>query len=184
MVIKDVTATIEDLLQEPGKAELIGGRIVRYMSTGEIPNLIAGRIFRHLADFVERARLGFAYTDNMGFAVPELPSGRQSFSPDVSFVAGPRKKTMRFLETAPTLAIEVRSENEYKPGTEAGRAAKRADYFAAGTLVVWDVDPLGECIYAYRASDPQRPATFRRGQQADGEPAVSGWRVDVEWVFA
>ena len=30
-----------------------------------------------------------AYTDNMGFAVPELPSGRQSFSPDAAYYDGP-----------------------------------------------------------------------------------------------
>ena len=28
-------------------------------------------------------------------------------------------------------------------------AAKRADYFAAGTLVVWDVDPLAETVAVY-----------------------------------
>ena len=44
-----------------------------------------------------------AYTDNMGFAVPELSSGRQSFSPDVSYYLGPLPfNPMRFVEGPPT----------------------------------------------------------------------------------
>ena len=36
-------------------------------------------------------------------------------------------------------------------------AAKRADYFRAGALVVWDVDVLRErLVRVYRASDRQR----------------------------
>ena len=35
-------------------------------------------------------------------------------------------------------------------------ADKRMDYFAAGTQVVWDVDPLAKCIHVYKASDPQQ----------------------------
>ena len=37
-------------------------------------------------------------------------------------------------------------------------AAKRADYFEAGTKVVWDVDPEAELIQCYRA---RRPTTQR-----------------------
>ena len=63
-------------------------------------------------------------------------------------------------------------------------ADKRADYFAAGTLVVWDVDPLAECIHVYRSTDPANPTTYRRGQVAEAEPAVPGWRVAVDWIFS
>ncbi len=63
-------------------------------------------------------------------------------------------------------------------------AAKRADYFAAGTLVVWDVDPEADLVHAYRAAAPDRPVTFRRGEVADAEPAVPGWRMAVDEIFA
>ena len=46
----------------------------------------------------------------------------------------------------PLFAVEVRSENDYGPAAEREMAAKRADYFAAGTRVVWDVDLLGEDV--------------------------------------
>ncbi|PYS61772.1 MAG: Uma2 family endonuclease, partial [Acidobacteria bacterium] len=64
-------------------------------------------------------------------------------------------------------------------------AAKRADYFAAGTLVVWDVDLLSpDVIKSYNAGDPETPKTFRRGEIADAEPAVPGWRISVDELFS
>ena len=80
---------------------------------------------------------------------------------------------MRFVEGPPTFAVEVRSENDYGDAAEEEMAAKRADYFLAGTLVVWDVDPLAESILKYQATSPDRPIRFHRGEQADAEPAVA-----------
>lgn len=177
-------ATLDDLYREPGKAELIGGRIVQLMATGHLPNRIAGRIFRSLDDYAEQTGRGVACTDNMGFAIPELPSGRESFSPDAAYYDGPMPANpMRFIEGPPTLAVEVRSENDYGPAAELEMAAKRGDYFAAGSSVVWDVDPLNEQIAVYRAATPDQPTVFSRGQIAEAEPAVPGWRVAVDWIF-
>lgn len=178
-------ATLDDLLAYPGKAELIGGRLVTYMATGHRPNVVAGRIFRSLGDYADRIGRGVAYTDNMGFAVPELVSGRESFSPDAAYYSGPLPRNpMRFVESPPDLAIEVRSESDYGPAAEAGMAAKRDDYFEAGARVVWDVDPVAEVIRSYSANQPDAPRVFARGSEADAEPAASGWRVAVDWVFA
>jgi Uma2 family endonuclease len=57
------------------------------------------------------------------------------------------------------------------------------DYLAAGTQVVWDVHPVAECIHVYRASDPTRPNTYRKGDISEAEPAVPRWRVAVDWIF-
>ena len=63
-------------------------------------------------------------------------------------------------------------------------AAKRRDYFAAGTLVVWDVDVLkSETVRVYRGSNPDNPTFCRRGEVAEAEPAVPGWSVRVEDLF-
>lgn len=61
---------------------------------------------------------------------------------------------------------------------------KRADYFAAGTLVVWDVDLQGDAVIkSYKASASETPVIFRRGEMADAEPAVPGWRMPVDDLF-
>ena len=91
---------------------------------------------------------------------------------------------MRFLEGAPTFAVEVRSENDYGDAAEAAMAAKRADYFEAGTVAVWDVDPINALIRKYRGDSPNHPTLFVRGQVADAEPAVPGWQLAVDRIFA
>ena len=177
-------ATIDDLYRVEGKAELIDGEIIHLMATGHLPNVVAGRIYRRLADFVDGLGCGVAYTDNMGFAVPELSSGRESFSPDVSFYNGPLPSNrMRFIAGPPTFAVEVRSEGDYGPAADRAYAAKRLDYFEAGTLAVWDVDPIAEVIRSQRRDAPEEPTLFIRGQEADAEPAVPGWRIAVDDLF-
>ena len=53
---------------------------------------------------------------------------------------------MDFFPQAPAFAAEVRSKGDYGPRAEREMADKRADYFAAGTQVVWDVDLLDEAV--------------------------------------
>jgi Uma2 family endonuclease len=176
-------ATVDDLLRTEGKAELIGGRIVKSMPSGYEPSRIA---FEIAVSLRERARVlgrGFAIGDGLGFTVPELPSGRESFCPDAAYHDGPPPaRKMRFVDAAPTFAIEVRSENDYGPVAERAMAAKRADYFLAGTKVVWDVDPEAEVVHCYRGAEANR-TSFPRGEIADAEPAVPGWTLAVDAIF-
>jgi Uma2 family endonuclease len=91
---------------------------------------------------------------------------------------------MRFLEGPPTFAVDVRSENDYGDAAEVEMAAKRADYFEAGTAVVWDVDPVNDLVRKYPKDSPDQPAVFVRGQEADAEPAIPGWRMGVDRIFS
>ena len=177
-------ATLDDLYRDEGKAELIGGRVVRFRASGALPSTVASEVAVSLRSYAKATGRGVAYLSGIVYAVPELSSGRESFSPDASYYAGQMPPNrMRFIEGPPTFAVEVRSENDYGPAAEAAIAAKRADYFAAGTLVVWDVDPLAETIAAYRAAAPLQAVVYRQGDTADAEPAVPGWRLAVHEVF-
>jgi Uma2 family endonuclease len=178
-------ATLDDLYGVEGKAELIGGRIVRYMPCGDLPTDVAFNISVSLRAHAKATGRGVAKPDGIGYAVPELPSGRETFSPDASYYVGPRPvNRMRFIEGPPTFAVEVRSENDYGPAAEREMADKRDDYFAAGTLVVWDVDPEAETVNVYRHDAPTKAVVYRRGDIADAEPAVPGWRIAVDEVFS
>ena len=175
-------ATIEDLYKVEGKAELVNGEIVEIPPAGEDPGAAGFEIAVSLRDYARRMGQGRVFPDGVGFRV-NLPH-RESFSPDAAYHVGPRTG-MRFAEGAPVFAVEVRSENEYGPAAERTMAEKRADYFACGTLVVWDVDLLSEdVIKSYKASDPEHPVIFRRGDIADADPAVPGWRMAVNDLFA
>src|SRR5256714_12636054 len=173
-------ATIEDLYRVPenGKAEIVNGELILMPPTGGVPGRASGEIYISLRDYERRTKSGYAFPDNVGFIV-NLPN-RRSFSPDAAFFKGELRGGL-FLEGAPVFAVEVRSEGDYGQRAEAQMAAKRADYFAAGTLVVWDVDLLSEdVVRVYRATAPTTPTIYRRGQVAEAEPALPGWSMLVE----
>lgn len=175
-----VEATIDDLYKVEGKAELVNGEIVHMSPTGLLPHYAARQITISLSHYESATRSGYAIGDNTAFVV-NLPH-RKSFSPDAAFYAG--KMTMRFGEGAPIFAVEVRSEGDYGPRAERQMAQKRADYFAAGTLVVWDVDLDSDAVVrVYRATAPSDPTVYQRGQLAEAEPALPGWTMPVEDLF-
>jgi Uma2 family endonuclease len=175
-----VEATIEDLYKVEGKAELVNGEIILMSPTGGLPSYAGGEIFSSLREYSKRRRFGLAIVDNNAFVV-NLPH-RKSFSPNVAFYVG--ALTMKFFEGAPVFAVEVRSEGDYAPRAERRMAQKRADYFAAGTLVVWDVDLLSEnVVRVYRSNDPERATIYRRGEIAEAEPAVPDWTIAVNDLF-
>ena len=197
-------ATIEDLYHVDGKAEIVNGEIIHMPPTGFLPGRTGGAVYRSLSAHERKAKSGFAIPDNVGFHV-HLPN-RESFSPDAAWFTG-EPTGMRFVEGAPIFAVEVRSEEDYgpvsepravatgsndgkseamlkNPMTERAIAAKRADYFAAGTLCVWDVDLLSsDVIKAYHANDPENPLIFRRGEMAHAGEAVPGWSMPVDDLF-
>ena len=185
MIARSQPATLDDLYRVEGKAELIGGRIVHYMASGHLPSKVAMRLAFSLDQYTQRIGKGEAYADGIGFAMrPPLANGRESFSPDASYYDGPLPPNkMRFIEGPPKLAIEVRSEDDYGPGAEVEMAAKRADYFEAGTLEVWDVDPVARTIAAYDVSSPLTPRMFTAGQVAAARAALPGWQVAVDEIF-
>ena len=176
-------ATIDDLYALPDntKAEIVDGELIIMSPTGDMPARAGFKIAMSLSQ-IEGRIPGRAYPDNVGYQV-NLPN-RDSFSPDASFYLG-QPGGMRFLEGSPVFAVEVRSENDYGPAAEAAMAKKRADYFAAGTLIVWDVDLLSpDVIKSYDAAAPDKPKIFRRGDSADAEPALSGWSIAVDELFS
>src|SRR6266496_2536952 len=178
-----VEATVEDLYRVPenGKAEIVNGEIVLMPPTGDMPSRAGFSVVMSLR-MHEGKTTGRAYPDNAGFLV-HLPN-RRSFSPDAAWYVGP-STGMKFLEGPPIFAVEVRSEDDYGRSAERTMAQKRADYFAAGTFIVWDVDLLSpNIIKSYKSEDQDTPRIFRRGDVADAEPAVPGWRMPVDELFS
>jgi len=174
-------ATIEDLSHSDGKAEIVNGEIVLMSPTGDDPGYAGDEILVSLRLYVRQTKRGRAVGDNKGFRV-RLPH-RESFSPDAAFYVGPRGG-MGFFEGAPLFAAEVRSAGDYGPFAERAMAEKRSDYFAAGTLVVWDVDLMSDdVVRVYRAVTPDAPTVYRRGDVAEAEPAVPGWSMPVNDLF-
>ena len=179
-------ATLDDLMKVEGKAELVNGRIVKEMPNGALHARISKRIVKVLDSHVEILGVGEVFADALAYAFDDkLPSGRQSISPDASYYAEPLSPDHEgFIRGSPTFAVEVRSPSDYGPKTNAEYEAKRKDYFFAGTLVVWDVDPRAKTVTKYLATDPLTAVVFAAGQAADAEPAVPGWTLAIDALFA
>jgi len=176
-MIQKAVATIADLYRVEKKAELVNGEIVIMSPASAGHNRVAMRIGRSLLEYEERTGKGCAFTDNAGFVV-DLPN-RQSFSPDAAYFFGPFNED-EFIDGAPAFAAEVRSPEDFGPAAERAMAQKRADYFAAGTQVVWDVDMIREkVIRVYRAAAPDQPTIYRPGDLAEAESALPGWTMPV-----
>ena len=169
------------LLRIEGKGEIVDGEIVLMPQAGGLHGSASLNICVSLREYARRARFGRAYGDNVGFLV-DLPR-RKSFSPDACLYVGPPPGP-HLLQGAPLLAVEVRSLDDYGPVAERAMAAKRADYFAAGTQVVWDVEVVREgWIAVYRAGAVDSPKVYRRGETAEAEPALPGWTFPVDVLF-
>lgn len=178
-------ATLDDLYRVEGKAELVSGRIIHYVASGFDPSQVAFEIAVELRQHCRTSGIGYAFPDGIGYALhPSLSNGRQSFSPDASYYLGPAPSNrMRFIEGTPTFAVEVRSENDYGTRAETEMEAKRADYFEAGTMVVWDVDPEAKTIAAYQGNAITPIVVYRLGDIATAEPAVPNWQLAVSELF-
>lgn len=172
-------ATVDDL-RHVERAEIVNGELVLLPMNSGLHGFAVGEIFVALREYSRRTGRGHAFSDGVAFIV-NLPN-RRSFAPDVAFVV--QAPTREFVEGAPLFAVEVRSEEDFGPAAESALAGKRADYFAAGTLVVWDVDQLkDEVVRVYRASDPSTAAVYRRAEYAEAEPALPGWSMPVDDLF-
>lgn len=170
---------VAELYKVDGKAEIVEGRIVFMSPTGRRPGRASSVIYSSLHAH-EAQSGGYAYPDNVAFLV-DLPK-RKSFAPDVAFSKEP--PNMQFGTRAPVFAVEVRSEGDYGKAAEREMAEKRGDYFAAGTKVVWDVDLLSDdVVRVYRAEPPEQPTIYHRGELAEAEPAVPGWKFAVDELF-
>jgi Uma2 family endonuclease len=173
-------ALVDELSRVEGKAEIVNGSLVRMSPGGGLHGYAAGVVLASLLEYGRKTKRGVALPDNVGFIV-NLPR-RGSFSPDAAFWTG-GPLTRRFPEGAPILAVEVRSPADYGPLAERRMADKRADYFTAGTQVVWDVDLEAAIVRVHRAASPEAPVVFSRGEYADAEPALPGWSMPVDDLF-
>lgn len=182
-LLTDAEAVLFELLREVAddrKAELVDNEVHVMSPTDDRAGRAAENVYVSLRAF-ERDADGRARGDNHTFLV-NIPR-RRSFSPDASFTRGP-SAGRRAVPGAPDFAVEVRSADDYGKHMEVKLAEKRTDYFVAGTQVVWDVDPDGDdTIRVYRPDAPGTPTVFRRGETADAEPTVPGWRFPVDELF-
>jgi len=164
-------------LPEDGKRyELEAGVVV----TEPQPFPRHAQIQAHLVfQFVEPRQLGVVLTEG-GFLLSRDPDTVRG--PDVSFVRRDRfdveEAERAFFHGSPDLAIEILSPSN-RPGEVRGKVA---DYLAAGSRLVWVVDPARAIVTVYRTL--LAPRLVRSDGALEGEDVLPGLSISVAALLA
>ena len=169
---------IEVNARKQGICELVDGTLVE-KAMGKLESLLAGAIIAFLRDFIIPRRLGIVTApDGMMRLAPGLFR-----APDVTFIAwnripkGPLSEKL-LAEVIPDLAVEVLRPSN----TKAEMARKRAEYFAAGVRLVWQIDPRTRTIAVF--STPEQSTIPNASMTLDGGDVLPGFALPPADLFA
>lgn len=176
------TATEADVLRlldgEPKRlVELVDGILVE-KPVGYREGLLAITLGSILFNFVRPRKLGVV-------GAPDSPmrlKRGQDRMPDISFTAWANLPSGdahlgRVAPYAPDLAVEILSPSNTRGEIE----QKRREYFAAGTKLVWIVDPDARTVAVY--TDPDTHTLLTEADTLDGGAVLPGFALPLAELF-
>ncbi|HET6573427.1 MAG TPA: Uma2 family endonuclease [Fimbriiglobus sp.] len=160
--------------------ELIDGILVE-KAMGNRESLLAATLMFFLMNFVRPRRLGVVGAPD---AIMRLRAGLVRL-PDLYFTAwanlpGDTAHLRPVADYPPDLAVEILSEGN----TPREMARKRREYFAAGTKLVWIIDPDARTVEMY--ADPRQPdlvTLLRDTDILDGGTVLPGFALPLADLF-
>ncbi len=174
--------TAEELFRLPDdncRHALVRGELQRMAAAGFRHGAVIMHVAGPLSQQVKARGLGVVCGAETGFVLERDPD--TVLAPDVAFVRRERIEASglpaTFWEGPPDLAVEVTSPGD----TRREAADKVAAWRAAGTRLVWVVDPK-RVVVEIHAPD----GTLRRldgSDVLDGEPLFPGFRLPVADIF-
>ncbi len=174
--------TAEELFDLPAddyKYELVEGELIRMAPTGGEHGVLTVRIGRILDEYVEAHNLGICNGAKTGFILRRAPDIVRA--PDAAFIAKARIPETGIPQTywpfAPDLAVEVTSPSDRFGAVQ----TKIAEYFSAGTCLVWIVEPTTRTVYVYRS--PRDVQALGEEDELGGEDVMPGFRCAVRRLF-
>ncbi len=179
-VVEEKLITGEELYRMPerGRCELVDGRLVMKSPTGyghSVIEMNVGWVLKTYADVHKSGKVGVG---EVGIFIRRDPDTIRAAH--VFFISNERyarRAAQGFLDIAPELVVEVLSPEDR--WSEVMR--KLADYFEAGVLLVWVVDPAMESIFAYRSLTGVK--IFRAGDTVVEEEILPGFFIPVADIF-
>ena len=169
-----------DLPDDGGRSELVEGELVPRTPTGGRHAALAVRIGRLLDEHVEARDLGVCCGPGTGFILQRNPDTVRA--PDAAVVLKARIPDTgiptAYWPFAPDHAVEVVSPSDRLADVH----VKIAEYFAAGTRLVWLVEPETPMVHVYRS--PQEVDVVGTEQDLGGGDVLPGFRCPVRRLFA
>jgi Uma2 family endonuclease len=179
---KVMLMTPEEFMAHPvpdGKAELVRGELRVTPPPGGSHGLAATNLLYLIESHARPGKLGRAFSDGTGYELLQVP--RTVRMPDVSFVRAERLPEegvgASLLRLAPDLAVEVLSPSEAAWELQ----EKLDDYTAAGTPLIWVVDPARRIVMIAAANAPLR--WLHEADTLDGGDVIPGFRCGVSEIF-
>lgn len=177
----NVTAlmTADGLLELAGddthRYELDAGRLIVREPAGSRHGRIAAGLYAALLEHARREG-GEVVSFETGFLLRRSPDSVRA--PDVAYLTGSSTSAGDgYILGAPDLAVEVLSPNDHRSEV----AAKVRDYLAAGTQLVWVLDPKHRTLTIHEANGVVQ--TLGSGDRVDGQPVLKGFSHEVGAFF-
>jgi len=174
-----LTAEELERISIPGKVtELVRGRLIVREPPGTWHGAVAAQLTCLLGAFVHDRGLGMLFSQDTGFKIGTNPDTVRA--PDVAFVARERVGVIRkrgYAPLAPDLLAEVLSPDD-RPGEV---LAKVADWLAAGTKIVWVIDPERREARVYRQDGSH--SVLSSDDSLDGEDVLPGFTCPLKDVL-
>jgi Uma2 family endonuclease len=174
--------TAEQLYELPDDGlnyELLRGTLVSEPVPGRLHGRTVARISYLLSKFVGSKRLGVVYAGDTGFVLARQPDTVRG--PDVAFLSNERERETEgarpYIPGAPDLAVEVVSPSDRTREV----LGKVSDYLAAGSRIVWVVNPVREEVSVFRS--PFAPRVLAGTDLLDGEDVLPGFSVTIAEIF-
>jgi Uma2 family endonuclease len=179
LTVADLAALPSELPSGPVHYELDNGRLIIRPPPGDIHGAVEARFTGYLLIQGELRGLGKVRCGEVGVVLWRNPD--RVVGADALFIANDalpiRRSTEGYLETIPTVVVEVRSKNDSDPEVE----RKVKDYLTAGVRVVWVADPDARTVTAYRSGQP--PQVFRDTDTLTVADVIPGFQVPVANLF-
>lgn len=172
--------TGEELFRRPdlGPCELVDGRVVPLTLTSFIHGVLVARIGKRLETYAEQTGRGQSANGDVGIYIRRDPDTVRGA--DVIYISHERlarSRSTSFLDVAPELVVEVLSPND----RWSCLMEKVADYFSAGVLRVWVVNPRTRRILIYRS--PESFVELGAGEVLRDEELLPGFALPVAEIF-
>ncbi len=182
VLTQPVPMTAEELFDLPDddyKYELVEGELIRMAPTGGEHGVLTVRVAYMLHAYVQDNDLGVCSGAETGFILQRAPDIVRA--PDAAFIAKARIPESgipkAYWPFAPDLAVEVTSPSDRFSAVQ----TKIAEYFSAGTRLVWVIEPATRTVYVYRSVHDVQ--ALGEDDELSGEDVLPGFRGAVGRLF-
>jgi Uma2 family endonuclease len=177
----EILMTGEELFRRPdlNPCELINGRVVPRMPTGVKHGDIELELGARLRSYGKQSKRGRALGGEVGIYIRRHPDTVRAA--DLLYISEERFARLRspsYLDIAPELVVEIVSpEDRWNEVME-----KVSEYFEAGVVRVWVVDPKPHRVFVYRS--PTEVVQLDERQILADEELLPGFSVPVSDLFS